>query len=619
MRSRTDAIIDELDLPALLLLAISAVAFINLGLGDGGGAIGEATLTIVDQEGRTTPFFLTNSDSTEMLRATIVLEVPEGSMMPYPGASFVFRTPSGDPLFEVYEEFAFAGFQTFIAECTLPVNLSSFPPESDPYSLSVTAGTVLASTEFHFCGREETTPYLEDFAEQDTGVLPDDWAIVSPGYGTTAQWVEELVFEDGDKVLRITSYFKNEADLRRPINLTGRHIKIGFRIRIWEEEPPEDGSSAMSFGLETDSGRIALVELSGTPARVIVPFDQPYAYNDWMEFEIYLDMSTAGTSASVYHDGHRAGTLDLPALEPGNVTGIGVTLGGGSYYVAQIDDLQIREYDLDAGTRDWPAASCLLIAPSHGQWFDPSSIVVTLEVEVVPCMGTNPYLVVDGVDLELWGDAGIISVLGRTAWNGTPSCSFPCRPFTHRYSCRVPTELLLVGPFSEPKRFIVRTAPDDPSLPLLSGELEFWLDDPMDAHFSLGRGAQPVTPAVFRADDLNLSMNIEFDPHSIHGDVNLPFVDNHCRIAWIDPEGETILNQTSFLGTHPSYPSNNSWAHGILSLKPYFPAGDYQVQVSAVCNSGFRLVDTYGFTISESAILSLAVLTLLAAGLHRER
>ena len=513
--------------------------------------------------------------------------------MPHPDATFIWATPDGHLVQSEHEPFIFVGANTFVSQCIINTNLSAFPPEIQPYRVTASAGEHSKSLDFHVCSSVDAVIYRENFARHASGQLPDDWTVVSAGYGLGAQWIENLVFENHNHVLRMTSYEERSVTLTHPLNISKDHVELSFRVRLWEEAPYEhQNNEALILGFYTQSDSFNILRLGRSDRQEVLPFGTTYTQNEWIQFEIYLDMDPLASSASIYMNGIRLGSRRLPPANPGDIEGLIITLGDGAYYVGQFDDIVLREYDLEEGIPDHPAVAEINVRPSHGQWFDPSSLITVFSVNVTPCLMTNPYIIVEGLKFQLWNSTHILGEFGGTSWNGTEYCNSPCRVFRYDFTKKIPVDL-----FQGQGEYRVISQPVDPTLTNLVHSFTFNIDDPIDAYFSVLEAGPPIHPPVFDlANTYNLSICVEFDPSPTNGG-NENFTERDCLISWLDPEGEIIKNQSARMATKISYPTGNSWIFGSLQLQDYFAGGTYGASISALCNSGYPILDTYNFTV----------------------
>ncbi len=602
---------------AAALISIGGIWLI-MAFGQGTGVqISDMSLTLRDQLERTSPYFIANGNSTKELKATFALQVSEGSLMPFPGATFTWITPNGDSSVQVYRSFVYAGSNRFIAECVLDVDLSDFPPRIGAYTVTAAAGEHHMSLEFHICGRPMSTIYAEDFSDRRPGSMPDDWHIEEEGYGPGAHWIEDLIFEGHDRVLRSASYFDREALLLRPINVSSQHLAIDFRTRISEGRVANNSKQdAFALGLQADHGRSPLFELGRSDMQKVLPFGIPYQQDTWLDVEIYVDLVGDGSEATAYINGRLAGRASLPPLLAEDVVGLYFRLGGGAHYVCHIDDICIDEYDLDQGHSGRPANASLTVSPSDGQWLDPNGLLVTYEVEVTPCLPSNPYIVVNEVVLELWNETHRLGVVGRTSWNGT-TCTSPCTVVEHRYVRRIPADLISnpsLGHREYEGLYTVKAVPSDPRLELLECTFEFKVDDPMDSYFSTTKAGLPLCPPDFEARDVNVTLNIEFDPLPAYVNASDPFVDKGVKIAWLSPQGELLYNESTAMRTHSSYPASGYWAFGVWRIHPRTEAGQYSCLVRVKANSGRFITEEYSFNIHSAGepTLHMAAATAVA-------
>ena len=610
-----------LAIPVLLLTAILVGLAMDASQGGLGTDVETTSITLTDQLGRTSPFFICGSNATTNLTATFEVVISEGGMMPSPVATFAWRTSEGRVVAEIYKSFAYVGANAFISRSTLNLNLSTLAPDLDAYSVTASAGEYQATIGFHICARANLTVFEKNFSSDPAGTLLPEWEIELPGYGEAAQWVEELTFEGRNHVLRMASYLDQMALLSHGINLSSKHIQMGFRMRIWEVNiSNKNDLIAMSFGLGVQEEKIPLVELGRSDNQVVFPFDYHYNQGKWFDLNIFLDLGPLTSTSSLYLDGIRVGSKELPPIDPEEVDRFYFSLGGGAYYVGQFDNILVREFALNEGPCDRPAVAWVNVRPSHGQWFDPSGFLVTYSVEITPCLDSNPYLEVGDVQIELWNSTNMLGVLRKAGWNGTGSCSSPCHIVTHSYSCMIPAGLIDVRTedFHEfHGDFWVKSVPNDPTLVLVSKSSSFHVDDPLDAYFSFWIAGPEISPAIFDREPMNLSLNVEFDPSVRSGNGTSCYIDKTCRVYWFDPNGENLKNETHLMRTHRSYPSQQPWVFSTLPIDEESPVGTYTCLITAICNSGYEVSESCRFTLVavHEGMLVTFILTAFSIGI----
>ncbi len=621
--------------PALVVSAMLA-GFLT---GAGPGGLAEQTpnvsLSVVDQMGRASPFFLTGSNSTTSLVATFCLSFPEGSLMPHVSAIFAWKTPSSQVQASREEPLVYVGGRTFMSTSTMEVNLSAFPPSSSTYQVSASTGEHVAVSAFHLCGRPTAEVLRKDFKDYPPGSLPPDWVIESPGYGPGAQWVEE-VFGSREHVLRMTSVYIHNYDERRPIearlshavNISASHFELSLRMKTWVEiledcsqsaecncpygPGPVDDLVEASFGLEGEGWRLSLADLGGEGWPSNLPSGFDFVYSKWLDVNIFVDLTTHASSASAYLEGMLMGSKSLPGLRPESIKRVYLELGGSGLirgqrfvncsacYVGQFHNIILRQYDLGSGPPSQPVATSIEIRPTHGQWFDPGAIRITYRAQVTPCMSSNPYLEPGPVQVELWNCSGRVATLGTVAWSGTGSCGSPCDVFQSVHAFAVPAEVFISGTEGVHEFdgwYAVRVMPTQVSLPLLVEEGCFHMDDPIHAYFSLWQGGPRLEPPSVAREPGNITVNIEFDPAAGKWNDNQPYNNKNCSIAWIDPLGKIIRNCTTGMRTHASYPTNQSWAFDALPIRMDSPPGIYTCLIKATANSGYPLLERRTFTL----------------------
>jgi len=594
----------------LLLISGSCILVTGLNLGFGpGNAAANASMTLSDQKGRTSPFFLSGPNATTTLTSTFTLKIPEGSMMPFPYATFDWLTPQGRKIAEVEEPFQYIEPRTFVARSTIKANLSTFPPDPNAYSVRASAGEYGRSTDFHVCSRPVGKAYEENFSDELAGVLPSDWRIEEAGYGENSQWVEELLFEGRNKVLRMASYVDHEALLSHGLNISSSHLALAFDARLVEElEGNESGQPAMAFGLESKEGRMALIRLGGSDNQEVLPFGYPYHMGRWIRMEVFLDLGNP-SSSSIYLDGCLVGAAKLPAVSPSEVQGLYFYLGGGTEYIGQFDNIAVTEFVLDGGQPRRPAISWISTRPSEGQWFDPSSFTITYNAEITPCLESNRYLDAEDVEIQLWNSTAEVAKISYASWHRGESCSSPCSVERHSFQWQIPPQFLASAGYYE-----VRAVPMDPSLPLLASQAAFHVDEPLRGYFAYAKSGPVISPPLFERQPMNLTLCVEFDPSAHSGKGIEAFRDKTCSIVWFDPEGTPIKNETQWMRTHPSYPSGQPRIFATLRVGNETSPGIYSCSVTATCNTGYRIKRSFSFTIydaREEGIFLISVLLVL--------
>ncbi len=576
------------------------------GTGQNGisGDIQESSLDVRDQEERPNPFFICGYDATTSITAELVLFISDGTMMPYPGAVFDWKTHEGVTVLKKYERFTYIGSNTLVARSTVNVNLSTFPPETRAYRVTAGAGDHRKTEEFHVCGGFEAPVTLDNFSLWPVGSVPENWILEETGYSESAQWVEELTFEGRNRALRITSYIDQPARLVRPVNLSSEHLHISFRARVKEIlKSNETVPLAFSLGLDTGSG-IPLVELGRSDRMEELYLGVPYNQGSWLGMDIYMDLGEDGSSSSLYIDNTRIGSRALPGLMPEEIDSLYVELTGGAHYVAHIDDLCVEPFALGYGPSGRPVRTTFSVSTTTGQWFDPSSFKVSYVAEITPCVVDNPYLC-SGLDIQIWNSTHYLGDVGRTEWNYS-ACGSPCNVRVHSRKWHVPPRLIESEEDFEGLYSLV-FVPRDDSLHMLAGNLSFQIDDPIDGYLSRSMMGPPLSPPVLGIP-ANISLNVEFDPAGRSQDQNHPYDNKWVHVAWIYPDGESIRNETHLMSIDEDFPSTNPWIFSTIKLRDGFPDGTYTCLVSAVCDSGYIVTESNQFRVSDATLPSAFLL-----------
>jgi len=581
-------------IPGALAIALLVALALDMGRGGLGQDSLTISLTLKDQLGRSTPFFICGENSTTKLTARLVITVPEGTTIS-PQATFAWKTPDGRLITQVNSSFTVIPPRTLVSEATVNANLSMFPPDERSYSVSASADEHRATLNFHICARPDRVILREDFQNRAPWTFPSDWRIESPGQGASFQYIEEIVFEGGNRVLRMASVQASEARLAHSINASSDHIQFSFKAKVWEEHSSNPTEPVvMCFGIVARGGRVALLNLGKDQ---VLPFGYPYAQQIWSRVDLFLDLGRSASGCCCYLDGVRVGTIKLPAMRPDEIDRIYFLLAGTSNYVAQLDEILFQEYRLNEGSRYYPFSSSLDVSPSRGQWFDPSSFVVRYSAEITPRIASNPYLQVQDLRIELSDSTQRLGIVGRTSWNGSTDHVSSCEVFTHTYSSTVPASLINSGTDGFDGDYLLKSAVDYPSLTLASETAAFHVDDPLEAYFSLWRAGPKLPSTTLKRAPMNISVNVEFDPRPAAGHMNEPPANKTCFIDWTDPNGRIIRNESAPIRSHSSYPSNKSWAFDSLPIYANSTLGTYTCLVKAACNSGYEVAEAYRFTL----------------------
>jgi hypothetical protein len=591
---------------ALLVGILIALTAIIGGTGEKGisGDVLESSLDVTDQQERLNPFFIRGYDATTSITAEFVLVISDGTMMPYPGALFDWKTHEGVTVLRKYEQFTYAGSNTLIATSTVHVNLSTFPPETRPYRVTAGAGDHLDTEHFHVCGRFEAPVILEDFSSRPVGSVPDNWIVEEPGYSESAQWVEELTFEGRNKALRITSYIDQPARLVRPVNLSSEHLHISFKARVKEIlKSNQSVPLAFSFGLDSGSN-IPLVELGGSDRMEELYLGVPYNQDSWLRMDLYMDLDEDGSSSSLYIDDTRIGSRALPGMMPEEIESFYVELTGGGHYVAHIDDLSVEPFALGSGPSGRPVKTTFNVSTTTGQWFDPSSFEVSYVAEITPCAIDNPYLC-SGLDVEIWNSTHYLGDVGRTEWNYS-ACGSPCKVTVHSRTWHIHPGLIERADDFDGLYSIV-FVPRDESLSMLAGNLSFQVDDPIEAYLSRFLMGPALSPAVIGTPS-NISLNVEFDPEGRSRDQNHTYDNKWVHVSWFYPDGESIRNETHLMSIDEDFPSTNPWIFSAIKLRDGYPDGTYTCLVTAVCDSGYTVTERRQFRIPDATMLGALLL-----------
>ena len=201
----------------------------------------------------------------------------------------------------------------------------------------------------------------EDFQNFDMGDFPAGWNIESAGYGLGGIYVEDLVFEPGNRVLHAMSASNRRAVLTHNITVETGNISVCLSVKVTEKErfPEIDDPVALSVGFETDRrGKISLVSLGRGDNQTVLPFGKWYPQDAWLP--VCVRVNLANETASVYIWQKLQGTTQIGNLTAGTIRSLYLELGGGAWYVGRFDNIKVSEYPVDEGL-DGPILALVLV------------------------------------------------------------------------------------------------------------------------------------------------------------------------------------------------------------------------------------------------------------------
>ena len=237
---------------------------------------------------------------------------------------------------------------------TIPTFLMAFPLRSSLILLllivfvsvpSLLISQTAYSDPAHSLGADSGTVLLEeDFEAMNISHPPPNWTIVRSGYGPGGIWVEESFHKD-NRMLRMTSYSNMKALITHNLTPRSSDIEVQLRARISEELPfwEVDDPVAFSIGLVTEQGKyLSLLDLGRSDNQTILPFNRWYSQGAWIPFRLRPDLERGESQIFIWNS--YVGNQTIPQVDPGEIVSVYLSLGGGAWYVGQVDDLLVAEY-----------------------------------------------------------------------------------------------------------------------------------------------------------------------------------------------------------------------------------------------------------------------------------
>ena len=193
----------------------------------------------------------------------------------------------------------------------------------------------------------------DDFQSYQMGEFPTNWSIESPGYGTSGMYVEELVFEPGNKVLHVMSASNKRAVVVHNLTPEFANISVCLSVKITEKKPflEIDDPVALAVGLETTTGRkVPLVRLGRSDNQTVLPFNKWYSQDAWLPVCAWVNLEDGSTSVYIWQ--RLVGRTNVGNVTTEEIRSLYLMLGGGAWYEGRFDNIVVREYPI--GELGWP-------------------------------------------------------------------------------------------------------------------------------------------------------------------------------------------------------------------------------------------------------------------------
>jgi hypothetical protein len=178
------------------------------------------------------------------------------------------------------------------------------------------------------------------------------------------------------------------------------------------------------------------------------------------------------------------------------------------------------------------------VAPTEGQWFDPSSFLVTFTAILNTGVTANPYQDVYNLTLQFWdkvhvdllptGDVDGVPewygghpidpagnpVFANLSWNITGYPVVDGSSYTYTYTKMIPASYI-DNSTDRLEEFFgwygIRSADGVGTFPAVMAREDFWVDDPIEGRTSLEE-ASTVTQSIWEQKPGTVWVNVEYDP-----------------------------------------------------------------------------------------------------------
>jgi len=263
----------------------------------------------------------------------------------------------------------------------------------------------------------------------------------------------------------------------------------------------------------------------------------------------------------------------------------------------------------------------ITVEPTDGQWFDPSSFLVTFTAILNTGVTANPYQEVNNLTLQFWDkvhydllptpttdgvpewygglptDPAGNPVFANLSWNITGYPVVDGSSYTYTYTKMIPATYIdnsttgLVEFFGW---YGIRSHDGVGTFPAVIDREDFYVDDPIEGYTSLEK-ASTVAQSIWEQKPGTVWVNVEYDPTYLRTrqHENAEFDDKNTNITWywncvacgilLKPPGndETTMTQDAM------WPSDQDWAFSTAAVNSSFPITYYEIVANATCDTGY--------------------------------
>jgi hypothetical protein len=283
----------------------------------------------------------------------------------------------------------------------------------------------------------------------------------------------------------------------------------------------------------------------------------------------------------------------------------------------------------------------ITVEPTHGQWFDPSSFLVTFTAIVNTGLPNNPYTTVDNVTLQFWdrvhvdlepsgdpdgipewyggqpGDPAGNPVFANLSWDISGYIPISGSSYTYVYQKMIPwtyidnstDEAIFRNRFEEFFGwYAIKSKPSAGEFPACIASTEFYVDDPLEGYTSLEK-ASTNAESLWEQKPGTVWVNVEYDPVYLrtrqHDNAEYAPDQLATNITWyyqsaianpnpatqlIRPPGHDVTTMTQ----SGDWPSDQYWAFStanVNSSNSWFPTGTYDIVANATTRRGYTVYD----------------------------
>jgi hypothetical protein len=215
----------------------------------------------------------------------------------------------------------------------------------------------------------------------------------------------------------------------------------------------------------------------------------------------------------------------------------------------------------------------------------------------------NPYGDVSNLTIQFWNSTGRAGILANLSWNITPYTVIPGSSYSYVWTGMIPANW--IDPSGGPREFCgeyrLCSVPSPGHNPATATQIEFFVDDPLEAYTSADRGGGGRS--AFKAGS-TIWLNVELDPTYLRGKVhdNEEFASKDVEITWywISPPPDYVKKETVQATKDMPRPSDQFWAFSTLNTSTSDPDGIYAIGASILCDSGYRVWEYKYYDIYQS-------------------